>query len=990
MDERRARILDDLRGLIEGELLFGPIERAPYALDASLYEIDPLGVVVPRHEDDLVALVRYATDQAIPIHPRGAGTSLGGETLGPGLVVDFSRHFRRIVATRGDTVVVEPGVVLDVLNAHLAPLGRRIGPDPSGPESRTIGGMIGADAAGSRSLRYGSMADHVESLSVVFASGDTALLEREAWPDSAAEPVDFRGSVARKVGMILRHHTDAIDKHWPCSPRNRAGYALPSAGGPKSLDLSRLVVGSEGTLALVTEATLRTVALPMAQSVVVLPFCRLADAAAAVEDCLAFDPSACELYDWRSISLARDALPVARTWFPEPSEAALIVEFDGDARRVPGERVQALLAKVDRGGHLAGPPSVAARRADCDAMMGLRRVVRPLLNRMSGPSRPVAFIEDVAVPPSALPGFFQKLQNILKHYEVSWTIYGHVGHGQLHVRPFLNLSDPGDIAKLEPLASEVYAAVWDVGGSISGEHGCGLVRTQFLRRQYGDLVHAFQGIKEAFDPFGILNPGKVVGDDLHAMTTNLRRYTTSPPPLAEEGKPDLLAIRLPVLESSLRWDGTDPWREADACNGCGACRTLEPSMRMCPSFRALRDESASPRAQANLLRQIAAGTFEAKYWGSEELKRKADLCIHCTLCRTECPSSVDVSSLMLEAKAAYVQNHGLPMIDWMLSRVERWSALSSRFPISSNALMRNRGLRWLMDRMFGLARLRALPRAHRTPFVRRAERLGLSQPRPQEPGPRVAYFVDVFANFFDQELAEAVVSILREAGVNVYVPRWQRGSGMAALVAGDLDHAREQATVNLRIFGDAVRDGYTIVCSEPTAALMLRQEYLKLTDDLDAALVAANTMDVGQYLAGLAARGQLPAPRFPLHARVGYHQPCHLRTLGVGTPGLDLIRAIPGLDVQHIDRGCSGMAGTFGLARKNFRTSIRAGRGLLRRLREDDIEIGSTECGPCRMQMEQGIEKRTLHPIKLLSLSYGLSPRLQGRFKEPKRRLEIS
>jgi len=232
--------------------------------------------------------------------------------------------------------------------------------------------------------------------------------------------------------------------------------------------------------------------------------------------------------------------------------------------------------------------------------------------------------------------------------------------------------------------------------------------------------------------------------------------------------------------------------------------------------------------------------------------------------------------------------------------------------------------------------------------------------------------------------------VLRKAGVNVFVPRRQRGSGMAALVAGDLDNARELAAANLRVFGDCVRDGYTIVCSEPTAALMLRQEYLKLTDDLDAALVAANTMDVGQYLAGLSARGQLPTPTVPLHARVGYHQPCHLRTLGVGTPGLDLIRQIPDLDVQVIDRGCSGMAGTFGLARKNFRTSIRAGRGLQRRLREDDIEIGATECGSCRMQMEQGVTKRTLHPIKLLGLSYGLNPSLQGRFKAPKGRLEIT
>ena len=254
----------------------------------------------------------------------------------------------------------------------------------------------------------------------------------------------------------------------------------------------------------------------------------------------------------------------------------------------------------------------------------------------------------------------------------------------------------------------------------------------------------------------------------------------------------------------------------------------------------------------------------------------------------------------------------------------------------------------------------------------------------------MAYFVDVFANHYDQELAESVVGVLRQAGVNVHVPRRQKGSGMPALVAGDLDHARELAVANLRVLGDIVRDGYTVVCSEPTAALMLTREYAKLTDDLDAALVAENTMDVGQYLAGLDARGQLPRPVHPLNVRVGYHQPCHLRSLEVGTPGLDLIRSIPELDAEFIDRGCSGMAGTYGMARDNFRTSLRAGRGLLNRLHDDDIEIGSTECGACRMQMEQGFTKRTLHPVKLLALSYGLNPSLLRHFRDKKGRREVS
>ena len=369
---------------------------------------------------------------------------------------------------------------------------------------------------------------------------------------------------------------------------------------------------------------------------------------------------------------------------------------------------------------------------------------------------------------------------------------------------------------------------------------------------------------------------------------------------------------------------------ASACHGCGICRSSEPTLRMCPSFRSSRMEAASPRAQANLLRQVATGAVDPRLWGSDELKAHADLCIHCKLCKPECPSGVDVSSLMLEAKAAYVEKHGLAPRDWMFSRLELWARLASRLPIVTNFLLTRRWARGLLERLLGVSRYRVLPRVRRTPFTRRGARLGLDKPRPQQPGPRVVYFVDVFANYYDQELAEATVSVLRHAGVNVYVPARQRSSGMASLIVGDIDHAREHALTNLRVLANAVRDGYTVVCSEPTAALMLREEYFKLTDDLDAELVAAHTMELGQYLLGLAGRGQLPPVEEPIHARVGYHQPCHLRALDVGTPGLDLLRSIPELDVEFIDRGCSGMGGTYGLARDRFRSSLRAGRGLLK------------------------------------------------------------
>jgi FAD/FMN-containing dehydrogenase/Fe-S oxidoreductase len=1025
VDERRARIYDDLRGVVAGELYFEPLDRAPYAHDASLYEIDPLGVIVPRSEDDVVTVVRYAAENQIPLHARGAGTDTGGGVLGPGLVVDLSRHLRRVISIGAQHVVVEPGVVPDLLNGQLAPMGRRLEPIPADSDITTVGGMIAVDAAGERSLRHGSMGDQIDRLRVVFAQGEVADLGYEPWPAFESEPANLKELIVRKVRMLYRRGSTRPRAGTAAPPRNRAGYALARAADESGIHLGRLVAGSEGTLALVTQATLRTVPLPAAQAVGLLPFLRLSHAAEFAPELLdpRLDPSSCDLMDRRSLCLARDADGLFRASIAEAAESILAVEFEGNDPEEVADKVRLAGERAARTGRLIGEPVAHFKRADCERILGWRRVVESLLMRPRGPARPVSVFDDIAVPPDRLALALQRLQSLLQQESVTWTLDAHAGEGRLRLRPFLDLSDPADRAQLEPLTARVYDIVLELGGTVSGSQACGLVRTQFLRKQYGERMQVFREIKDAFDPSNQLNPGKVIGEDPHLMLRSLRALAGMPEPAAGDrlaaasarpsnapktegtrrelsplgpGNEHVSALEpagsagIPAIQPMLLWPELSVLETASACHGCGACRTLDSALRMCPSFRALRQEAASPRSQANLIRQIATGTIDPRLWGSDEVKARADLCIHCKLCRSECPSAVDVSSLMLEAKAAAVERHGLPPSDWVFSRLEFWARLGSRLPILTNFLLMRRSARALLERLLGVSKYRVLPRVRRTPFTRRAARLGLDRPHPQQPGPRVVYFVDLFANYYDPELAEAVVAVLRHAGINVLVPSQQRSSGMAALVVGDLDSAREHALANLRVLANAVRDGYTVVCSEPTAALMLRDEYVKLTEDLDADLVAAHTLDLGQYLLGLEARGQLPHPHEPLHARVGYHQPCHLRALDAGTPGLELLRKVPELDVEFIDRGCSGMGGTYGLARDRFRNSLRAGRGLLKRLRDADIDIGATECSACRIQMEQGSPKRTLHPMKLLSLAYGFNPLLRQHFKDPKPRHAMS
>ena len=510
MDERRARIFDDLRGLVVGELYFEALDRAPYAHDASLYEIDPLGVIVPRTEDDVATVVRYAAEHRIALHARGAGTDTGGGSLGPGLVIDFSRHLRKVVQITGDHVVVEPGLVLDTLNAELAPLGRRLEPVPVNAGTGTLGGMIGVDAAGLRSMRFGSIGDQVEQLRVVFPQGEIADLGFRPWPAYDEEPESFTDLIVRKLHNVHRQSLKKLAQLHPELRRNRAGYALSRAADETGVNLARLVSGSEGTLALVLQAVLKTVPLPVAQGVVVLPFGRLADAAGSAQDCLGseLDPSVCDLYDWRLLSLARDADPRFRAWIPEAAESVLIVEFESDQADEVAGKVRLLCERLTRAGLLKAEPEAVFRRSDCERLLALRRLTEPLLMRSRSRSRPVPIVDDVAVPPDRMARVVRQLQDLLKRHGVMWTLNAYAGDGRIRLRPFLDLSEPGDRAKLEPLAREVYDLVIEAGGTISASQGCGLARTQFLPRQYGEVVQVFREIKDAFDPSNLLEPGQ--------------------------------------------------------------------------------------------------------------------------------------------------------------------------------------------------------------------------------------------------------------------------------------------------------------------------------------------------------------------------------------------------------------------------------------------------------------------------------------------------
>lgn len=982
MDPDRERIQADLRGLVDGEVHCDDVFLQLYATDASIYEIRPLGVVRPRSTADVVACVQYAAEKGIPIHPRGSGTGLAGDSLGPGLVLDFSHSMRRVLAVGPDTVRVQPGVILAQLNRQLARLGRLFGPDPATRSVTTMGSVLAVDASGTHWPQYGSARDHVESLEIVLADGQVMQVGRHAIADEEAEREQpQRQQLVRRLAELLTREQKVIAQHQPKSRVNRCGYQLQDVLAEDRLDLARLLVGSEGTLAIITEATVRTGPRPLHRGLALLFFDRLESAARGAIEIGNEGVATCDLMDRRLLTIAREMDVRYELLIPAEAEAMLLIEQSGDDAYEMGQRLKEVVVRLTRDRHLAFDARVTMEKEERDFYWRLSRRVATTLYRLKGTTQALPFIEDIAVPPEILPDFLVRMQNVLKKHAVTAAMFAHIGHGQLHLRPFLDLGNPEHQHLMQELATDLYEEVLSVGGTISGEHALGLSRSWFLRRQAGPLYEVFREVKRIFDPRNLLNPGKVVAELPQPLTQNLRPPIPSQMPAAPvaagtgpSGEP--AAPARPLVQLELAWKWEDISQATRACNGCGRCRTQGPEERMCPIFRFAPREEASPRAKANLLRAVLTGRLDPSSLKAEELKSIADLCVNCHQCRLECPAIVDIPKLVLETKAQYVASNGLSMSDWCMARLDVLAAWGSAFSSLANWAIRNRRMRWLLEKLVGIAQGRKLPRIERRSFLQIAHRRRLDRPS-RRTGNKVLYFVDLYANWHDTQLGEALVAVLKHNGVAVYVHPHQVQSGIAAVSMGAVDIARKLAARNLPILADAVRQGYTIVTTEPAAALCLTYEYPKLFDEEDVRLVAENTSEACTYLWRLHQAGKLELDLRPLNATLGYHLPCHLKALQAGSPGEDLLRLIPGLTLQRIERGCSGMAGTFGLRRQNYRSSLRAGWGLISALRNPELQAGVTECSACKIQMEQGTSKPTIHPIKILALAYNLMPEVE-------------
>jgi FAD/FMN-containing dehydrogenase/Fe-S oxidoreductase len=946
-----------LRAAVSGEVRFDAYSRHLFSRDASMYAIEPLGVVFPRDADDVAAVVSTAAEFGVPVLARGAGTSLAGQTVGPGIVMDLSRHMNSIVEIDPEqrTARVQPGVVQEQLNLAAARHGLMFGPDTSTANRATLGGMIGNNSAGSHSVRYGMTIDHVLELDVVLADASRArfgpLTEAERL-SRAANPT-LEGTICRELPLLAERHSAAIATGFPRFWRQSGGYRLDrlAALAGTGLDLAKFVVGSEGTLVTVTEATVRLVPAPRHRVIAVGHFTSVPAAIDATEDALACQPAAVEMLDRTILELSRQKLEyqaLGSILFGDPG-ALLFVTFFGDslAEAVAGlDRLDELWRAHRHGYHTLR----AVRPAEQSALLKVRQSGLGLLMAAStGSRRPLAFIEDTAVEPAKLAAYAGRVKEILDAHGMTAGFYGHCSVGCLHIRPFVDLTAPGQPELMRAVAEEVRDLVLEYGGVNSSEHGDGLARSEFNRRVFGDgLYRAMQETKQLFDPENRMNPGKIV--NAPAMTDHLRD------------------VQLPVaapLTTRLRFDAPGGMRgAADRCMNIGLCRKSATGV-MCPSYMATRDEEHSTRGRANALVKALSMPDPKAALGDERLHGILDLCLECKACKSECPLGVDMAALKSETLAAYHDQHGIPLRSRLFGAIRAVNRLGSATYPLSNLPASSRPARRLAERWLGIAAARPLPRFQRqdlrTWFRRRPKAAG--------PGARgeVIFLADSFTTFTEPSIGQAAVELLELAGWRVRLE--DAGCcGRASLSKGLVDQARKMAAGMVGRLGAAAARGVPIVGVEPSCLLTLRDEYLTLLPaDSRAQAVAAATKLPEELLLDAIADGGLSLTAGS-GQRILFHGHCHQKALAGTAATTALLRAIPGAEVVEVDAGCCGMAGSFGFEAEHYAMSMSIGELRLFpaiRAAPADTIIAATGVS-CRQQIAHGTGRPARHPLDIV------------------------
>ncbi|AZH26589.1 FAD-binding and (Fe-S)-binding domain-containing protein [Haloplanus aerogenes] len=977
-DVDRPGMVDDLDGLIDGDVRFDDYSRQLYATDASAYEMTPVGVVVPTSTADVVAVVEYCAEREIPVLPRGGGTSLAGQTVNEAVVIDFSREMTDVLEMDPEArrARAQPGVKLGDLNAELAPHGLKFAPDPAWGDKSVLGGAIGNNSTGSHSLKYGKTDAYVEEVEAVLADG-TVTTFGEVTLDELREGADSDGNLAERfyaeVARIVDEETDEVREKYPDLKRNVSGYNLDrliDEAETGSVNLARLLAGSEGTLAIITEATVSLEPVPGTKAIGLLTYDDLIDAMEDVAPILDHDPAAVEVLDDVLLDLARETAEFRDVvgMLPEGTDSVLLVEFYAESDEEGRQKVADLIAdRVPDGDSEADPSdgatdlTAAPRRARTameahdaetrEKFWKMRKSGLPILLGRTTDAKHIAFIEDTAIPAENLPAYVADFQEMLDDHDTFASYYAHAGPGVLHIRPLVNTKTVEGIDQMESIADAATDLVVKYNGSVSGEHGDGRARTQWNRKLYGErLWQTFRDLKTAVDPDWLLNPGTVCGDV--DMTENLRFDADYE---FDAG-----------FDPALNWDNENGLQGmVELCHGCGGCRGPQETTGgvMCPTYRASQEEITATRGRANLLRQAMSGDLDDDAADVEFMHEVLDLCIGCKGCSKDCPSEVDLAKLKAEVTHEHHQRHGSSLRDKLFANIDALNALGSALAPVSNWAAKVPGARVVMEKTVGIAKERSLPTFHRESLTEWFDARGGAQVRESEAAHRVLLFPDAYTTYNAPAAGKAAVRVLEAANVHVAIPDDVTGSGRPPFSKGFLDRAREQARTNVDALAPRIRDGWDAVVVEPSDAVMFQSDYRDLLTGDDVDTVATNTYGVMEYLDAfrLDESLALDAPAESLT----YHGHCHQKATQKDHHAVGVLRRA-GYAVDPLDSGCCGMAGSFGYEAEHYSMSKAIGKILFEQVDDSDGDRVVAPGASCRTQLEDHYDEKPPTPVEML------------------------
>jgi FAD/FMN-containing dehydrogenase/Fe-S oxidoreductase len=937
-----------LREVMHGEVRFDAFTRGRYSTDASIYQIEPIGVAMPETTDDVIAAITLARQEGFPIIARGGGSSQNGQPLGEAVVLDTSRCLNRVLAVDAEagTAVVQPGIVLDELNRQLKPTGWYFPVDVSTSAHATIGGMTGNNSGGTRSIKYGIMVHNVLEVEAVLADATRAV-----FGEVTGDPGPARvAGLAAAMRALYAANADEIAARTPKVMRRVGGYNLDALGEPRP-NLAKLMVGSEGTLGFFTQIKLKLSRIPRHKVGAVCHFRRFFDAMDMTRFIVELGPTAVEVVDRKMMELAR-RLPVFRATLErhvrgEP-DAILLVEFAGDDHAPLVEavaRLEQLLADHGYPDSVARLPDAASQAE----MTAVRKAGLNIMMSMKGDGKPISFIEDCAVPLPNLAEFTDRLTQLFARHGTEGTWYAHASVGCLHVRPILNMKDESGAKKMRAIAEEAFAIVKEYKGSHSGEHGDGLSRSEFHTMMFGErVVRAFEAVKDAFDPTGMLNPGKIVRaprmDD-----RNLFRY-----------KPGYAALRvLPALD----WSESGGFLAAtEMCNNNGSCRKFDAVM--CPSFQATGDERDATRGRANSLRLALSGQLGPDALVSDDMKETMELCVGCKACRRECPTGVDMARMKIEFLHQWNERHGISAQAKLTAYLPRYAPYVRHLAPMMNLRNRLPSLATLGEKLLGLSRKRALPAWRRDIY---------SPPPAAKPaGREVVMFADCFSRYFEPDNARATRRVLEAASYTVIEDDSSRPlcCGRTFLSAGLVDEAREELTRLVDALGPHAARGVPIVGIEPSCLLTLRDELPAVVRGDAVPAIVNHAVLLEELLAADHRRGAL---HLPLRDRgkqdAWLHGHCHQKAFGAMPDVVTALKLVPNLSVHSIESSCCGMAGAFGYEAAHYDVSMRmAERSLLPAVRAASPDAWIVADGTsCRHQIADGAGRSAVHVARVLA-----------------------